>query len=147
MSASSPLATIAVLGMVKDVPIEHWDASYKVNLRGPVLMAQKFLPDMIKRRHGIFVCVSSKGMAFLGGYETFKAAQLHLGDTLDAELEGTGVISFTIGPGLIPTETVWSISVNAHDSVCPSFHPSRPNTPRSSVTACSKFSPKPYLVE
>jgi short-subunit dehydrogenase involved in D-alanine esterification of teichoic acids len=98
-------ATIAVLGKVVDVPVEEWDRSYRVNLRGPVLMAQTFLPDMIKRKHGVFVCVSSKGTAFLGGYETFKAAQLHLSDTLEAELEGTGVIAYTIGPGLVPTET------------------------------------------
>jgi NAD(P)-dependent dehydrogenase (short-subunit alcohol dehydrogenase family) len=98
-------ATVAVLGEVKDVPIEKWDFSYRVNLRGPVLLAQAFLPDMLRRGHGIFVCVSSKGMAYLGGYEAFKAAQLHLSDTLDAELEGTGVIAFTIGPGLVPTQT------------------------------------------
>jgi NAD(P)-dependent dehydrogenase (short-subunit alcohol dehydrogenase family) len=98
-------ATIAVLGKVTDLPIEAWDRSYRVNLRGPVLMAKSFLTDMLKRNHGVFVCVSSKGTAFLGGYETFKAAQLHLGDTLDAELEGTNVIAYTIGPGLIPTET------------------------------------------
>jgi len=98
-------ATIAVLGQVIDLPIEKWDASYRVNLRGPVLMAKTFLPDMIKRNHGVFACVSSSGTAFLGGYETFKAAQVHLANTLDAELEGTGVIAFTIGPGLVPTET------------------------------------------
>lgn len=98
-------ATIATLGEVKDLPIEKWDASYKVNLRGPVLMAQAFLPEMIKRKHGVFVCVSSTGTAFLGGYETFKAAQVHLANTLDAELENTGVIAFTIGPGLVPTQT------------------------------------------
>ena len=98
-------ATIAVLGEVKDLPIEQWDASYRVNLRGPVLMARAFLPGMLERHHGVFVCVSSTGTAFLGGYETFKAAQVHLSNTLDAELEGTGVIAFTIGPGLVPTET------------------------------------------
>ena len=98
-------ATIAVLGMVKDLPIEQWDLSYRVNLRGPVLMARAFLPDMIARKHGAFVCVSSTGTAFLGGYETFKAAQVHLANTLDAELENTGVIAFTIGPGLVPTQT------------------------------------------
>lgn len=98
-------ATIAVLGQVKDVPIEEWDKSYHVNLRGPVLMAEVFLPDMIKRNHGIFACVSSTGTAFLGGYETFKAAQVHLANTIDAELEGTNVIAYTIGPGLVPTET------------------------------------------
>jgi NAD(P)-dependent dehydrogenase (short-subunit alcohol dehydrogenase family) len=98
-------ATIAVLGEVKDLPIEEWDRSYHVNLRGPVLMAKAFLPDMIKRNHGAFACVSSTGTAFLGGYETFKAAQVHLANTLDAELEGTNVIAYTIGPGLVPTET------------------------------------------
>ena len=98
-------ATFAALGAVKDLPIEKWDTSYRVNLRGPVLMAQAFLPGMIGRHHGIFVCVSSTGTAFLGGYETFKAAQVHLANTLDAELEGTGVVAFTIGPGLVPTET------------------------------------------
>jgi NAD(P)-dependent dehydrogenase (short-subunit alcohol dehydrogenase family) len=98
-------ATIATLGTVTDLPIETRDASYRVNLRGPVLMARTFLPDMIRRQHGTFVCVSSTGTAYLGGYETFKAAQVHLANTLDAELEDTGVIAFTIGPGLVPTET------------------------------------------
>lgn len=98
-------ATIAVLGEVKDLPIEEWDRSYHVNLRGPVLMAKTFLPDMIQRNHGAFACVSSTGTAFLGGYETFKAAQVHLANTLDAELEGTAVNAYTIGPGLVPTET------------------------------------------
>jgi NAD(P)-dependent dehydrogenase (short-subunit alcohol dehydrogenase family) len=98
-------ATIAVLGEVKDLPIEEWDRSYHVNLRGPVLMAKTCLPDMVKRNHGVFACVSSTGTAFLGGYETFKAAQVHLANTLDAELEGTSVIAYTIGPGLVPTET------------------------------------------
>jgi len=98
-------ATIAVLGKVVDVPIEQWDKSYHVNLRGPVLMAKTFLPDMLKRNHGVFACVSSTGTAYLGGYETFKAAQVHLANTLDAELEGTNVIAYTIGPGLVPTET------------------------------------------
>lgn len=101
-------ATIAVLGEVKDLPIEQWDTSYRVNLRGPVLMARTFLPGMIERKHGTFICVSSTGTAFLGGYETFKAAQVHLANTLDAELEGTGVVAFAIGPGLVPTQTLRS---------------------------------------
>lgn len=98
-------ATIAVLGRVVDLPIEEWDKSYRVNLRGPVLMAKYFIPDMFKRDHGVFACVSSTGTAFLGGYETFKAAQVHLANTLDAELEGMNVFAYTIGPGLVPTET------------------------------------------
>jgi NAD(P)-dependent dehydrogenase (short-subunit alcohol dehydrogenase family) len=98
-------ATIATLEMVKDLPIETWDASYRANLRAPVLMARAFLPGMLKRNYGTFICVSSSGSAFMGSYESFKAAQVHLANTLDAELEGTDVVAFTIGPGLVPTET------------------------------------------
>lgn len=98
-------ATIAVLGKVVDLSIEDWDRSYRVNLRGPVLLARAFLPDMLTRNHGVFACVSSTGTAYLGGYETFKAAQVHLANTLDAELEGTKVFAYTIGPGLVPTDT------------------------------------------
>jgi NAD(P)-dependent dehydrogenase (short-subunit alcohol dehydrogenase family) len=98
-------ATLAPLGAVQDVAIQDWDASYRVNLRGPVLLARACLPDMLARNRGVFVCVSSTGTAYLGAYESFKAAQVHLGNTLDAELEGTGVVAFTIGPGLVPTQT------------------------------------------
>ena len=98
-------ATIAPLGRVTDVPIGDWDRSYRVNLRGPVLLARAFLPGMLARNAGVFACVSSTGTAYLGAYETYKAAQVHLANTLDAELEGTGVCAFTIGPGLVPTQT------------------------------------------
>ncbi|HTP07780.1 MAG TPA: SDR family oxidoreductase, partial [Anaerolineae bacterium] len=99
-------ATLAPLGKpVHESAINDWDVSYRVNLRGPVLLAQAFLPGMLARRHGIFACVSSKGSAYMGAYESMKTAQVHLAETLDAELENTEVIAFTIGPGLVPTET------------------------------------------
>jgi len=98
-------ATIAPLGAVKDVSIKDWDASYRVNLRGPVLLAQAFLPGMLARDYGVFVCVSSYALKYVGAYEILKKTQVELANTLDAELEGTGVIAFTIGPGLVLTET------------------------------------------
>jgi NAD(P)-dependent dehydrogenase (short-subunit alcohol dehydrogenase family) len=54
-------ATVFAMGTVKDSKVEQWDFSYRVNLRGPVLLAEAFLPEMIKRKHGVFVCVSSSG--------------------------------------------------------------------------------------
>lgn len=98
-------ATLAPIGSIQDLPIAQWDASYQVNLRGPVLLARTFLPGMVKRQHGTFVCVSSTGVAFMGGYEILKTAQVELANTLQAELEGTGVTIFTIGPGVAPTAT------------------------------------------
>lgn len=96
-------ATVTPMGSVWNVPIEAWDQSYRVNLRGPVLMARRFIPEMLNRKYGVFACVSSVGEAFMGAYESFKAAQVHLANTLDAELEGTDVCAFTIGPGLVRT--------------------------------------------
>jgi NAD(P)-dependent dehydrogenase (short-subunit alcohol dehydrogenase family) len=98
-------ATVAPLGAVTDVAIDTWDASYRVNLRGPVLMAQTFLPEMTKRGEGVFICVTSKGAGYMGAYETFKAGQEHLAVTLEDELKDKGVHIFTIGPGFSPTET------------------------------------------
>jgi len=98
-------ATIAPLGLVNDTPIKIWDASYGVNLRGPVMLTRAFLPSMLSRDSGVILFVSSTGTAFMGAYETFKAAQVHLASTLDAELEKTGINVLSIGPGLVPTET------------------------------------------
>ena len=99
-------ATVAPLGGVIERPIRDWDLSYRVNLRGPVLLAQAFLPGMIQRKYGVFACVSSAGGPYMGAYETIKTAQVELARTLDGELEGTGVLAFTIGPGIVPTETM-----------------------------------------
>jgi NAD(P)-dependent dehydrogenase (short-subunit alcohol dehydrogenase family) len=96
-------AAVTPLGAVTNSAIKEWDLSYRVNLRGPVLLARALLPGMVERNRGIFVCVSSVGEAFMGAYESLKAAQLHLARTLDAEVEGTGVIVFSIGPGLAYT--------------------------------------------
>lgn len=97
-------ATVFPMGAVKDTPVESWDFSYRVNLRGPVLLARKFLPAVINRKHGVFVCVSSSGAApFIGTYEVFKTAQVELANTISAEVEGTGVYAFTIGPGISRT--------------------------------------------
>ncbi|MGW8251774.1 MAG: SDR family oxidoreductase [Anaerolineales bacterium] len=98
-------ATLAPLGAAWQAQVEDWDASYRVNLRGPVLLARAFIPDMLARKRGAFVCVSSLGTAYMGAYESIKAAQVHLANTLDAELQDSGVSAFTIGPGFVPTQT------------------------------------------
>ncbi len=99
-------ATIAPLGAVDEVSIADWDKSYAVNLRGPVMLVQKFLPDMKKRNTGVIVFVPSSGAApYMGAYETFKTAQVEVCNTLSAELESTGIYVFSIGPGLVKTDT------------------------------------------
>ncbi len=99
-------ATAAPTGdAVWETAIADWDRSYAVNLRGPALLARACLPGMIERGSGVFACVSSAGGPYQAAYESLKAAQIALSSALDAELSGTGVVAFTIGPGLVPTAT------------------------------------------
>ena len=97
-------ATIAVLGEVKDLPsrsgmpVTASTCADRVDGAGIPAGHDRSASRRLRVR-------IVHGTAYLGGYETFKAAQVHLANTLDAELEGTGVIAFTIGPGLVPTET------------------------------------------
>lgn len=98
-------ATISI-GNVEEVPLETWEKSYRVNLKAPLLLTQLFLPQMKARNEGTVVFVSSSGAApYMGAYEVFKTAQAELSSTLAAELEDTGVCTYTIGPGLVKTET------------------------------------------
>ncbi len=98
-------ATVAPLGAVADRPIRDWDRSYRVNLRGPVLLARAFLPGMLARGRGVFACVASSPGPYLGAYETLKTAQVELANILAGELEGTNVKAFAIGPGIVRTAT------------------------------------------
>jgi NAD(P)-dependent dehydrogenase (short-subunit alcohol dehydrogenase family) len=96
-------ATVTPFGAVAEASLEAWDLSYRVNLRGPVALARLTVPGMIERGYGVFVCLSSVGGAYMGPYETLKAAGNELAATLAAELEGTGVFAFAIGPGQVMT--------------------------------------------
>jgi len=99
-------ATITKMGAVDQVDTAFWDKSYAVNLKAPLLLTQLFLPHMKKRRSGTIIFVSSSGAApYMGAYEVFKTAQVELSNTLAMELEDSGVFVYTIGPGLIKTET------------------------------------------
>jgi len=99
-------AAKVVTGSVGEFSVEEFDHSYFVNLRAPLILTNMFLPLMKKRDSGCFVFVSSSGAApYLGGYETFKTAQVELSNTLAMELEGSHVYSYTIAPGLVRTKT------------------------------------------
>ncbi len=99
-------ATITKMGAIEDVHTDFWDKSYSVNLRAPLMLAQKFLPRMKQQNSGVIVFVSSSGASpYMGAYEVFKTAQVELCNTLAMELEGTNVHTYTIGPGLVKTQT------------------------------------------
>jgi NAD(P)-dependent dehydrogenase (short-subunit alcohol dehydrogenase family) len=96
-------AAAVALGAVADVPLADWDHSYRVNVRAPVSLARRTVPPMVDRGYGVFVCLTSVGGAFMGPYECMKAAGTELAATLAAELDGSGVYAFAVGPGQVMT--------------------------------------------
>lgn len=99
-------ATITAIGGVEEVPVAVWDKSYAVNFRAPLLLTQLFLPLMKHKNSGTIVFVPSSGAApFMGAYEVFKTAQVELCNTLFGELENTNISVYSVGPGLVKTET------------------------------------------
>lgn len=99
-------ATITPFGAIDVVDIASWDKSYAVNLRAPILLTKMFLPEMKAINEGVIVFVPSSGAApYMGAYEIFKTSQVELCNTLASELEGTDVYTYSIGPGLVKTET------------------------------------------
>lgn len=99
-------ATITPFDAIERLPLADWDRSYRVHLRGPLQLIQFFLPKMLEKKQGVFVFTPSSGaVAYMGGYEVFKTSQVELANTLAAELEDTGLSVFSIGPGLVKTQT------------------------------------------
>lgn len=99
-------ATITPFDSIESLGLVDWDRSYRVHLRGPLQLIQFFLPGMLEKKHGALVFTPSSGaVAYMGAYEVFKTAQVELAATLAAELEDTGLSVFSIGPGLVKTQT------------------------------------------
>lgn len=99
-------ATVTPLDSVEALPLEAWDQSYLVHLRGPIELTKRLLPGMRQKGAGAVVFHPSSGaVPFMGGYEVFKTAQAELAATLAGELEDSGVSVYAIGPGFVLTDT------------------------------------------
>ncbi len=90
---------------VIDMPVEDWDHTMAINLRGPFLCAQAVLPYMMQQRHGKIINISSdsgkRGWATGSAYCASKFGLLGLTEALSKEVADE-----------------YGIQVNA---ICPSF--------------------------
>lgn len=98
-------AAVVPMGAIDKVPILDWDLSYAVNLRAPVILTQKFLPSM-RKTGGIIVFIPSAATTpYMSAYEIFKTAQAELCNTLSEEIADTAIITYSIAPGFVKTDT------------------------------------------
>lgn len=101
-------AAISHFGLVTDLSEAEWDRILSVNLKSVFLTAKVFLPDMIRRKNGKIINISSI-FGTVGGscevaYSTAKAGMIGFTKALAKEVGPSGIQVNCIAPGVIETE-------------------------------------------
>jgi NAD(P)-dependent dehydrogenase (short-subunit alcohol dehydrogenase family) len=90
-----------------ETDLDVWDRLYRMNVRSAVAMSRAVLPGMLARRRGAIVCVASRAAidrpAGLSAYSATKAAITVLVETLQREVEASGVRVNAVVPTTIDT--------------------------------------------
>ncbi|KAF2479817.1 hypothetical protein BDY17DRAFT_302722 [Neohortaea acidophila] len=103
-------AGIARLGPLEmeDEDLDIWWRVHEVNVRAPVTLIRAVLPGMMERKSGIVMTVSSNvatlDLPTMSAYNSSKAAVSKFHEAITHELEGSGITSFAVHPGQIPSE-------------------------------------------
>jgi 3-oxoacyl-[acyl-carrier protein] reductase len=102
---------------IEDVPVEAWDRTMGVNVRGAFLMSRAAVPAMRKAKWGRIISVSSKA-AFRPGkrratYAASKAAIVGFTKSLAFDLAPFGITVNAVCPG--PIRTSRAISTNRRE--------------------------------
>lgn len=111
-----------VLGDMNFSTIDDFDRQYKINLRSPYLLTQKFLPQLKARRGQIVFINSSVGVrarANVGQYAATKHALKAVADSLRDEVNPDGVRVLSIFPGRTASamqETIHRLENKAYDA-------------------------------
>lgn len=104
-----------------EVPIwradpDEWWAVVETDLRGPFLCCRTVLPDMVERRRGRIVNIST-GMAFTdadvySAYRVAKTGLVRLTGAVAAAGAPYGVTAFDVAPGVVPTDMTRSMEMH-----------------------------------
>jgi 2-deoxy-D-gluconate 3-dehydrogenase len=107
-------AGISMLDSLLQIKINDWDKIMEINLRAPMLLAQKFVPGMIKKGHGKIINISSQsGVNALenhGAYCSSKGGLNMLTKVMAVEWASHNIQINAICPNVILTpmgEKVW----------------------------------------
>jgi 3-hydroxy acid dehydrogenase / malonic semialdehyde reductase len=87
---------------------DNWDEMIDTNIKGLLNVTRTILPSMVDRGRGTVINIASIAgrTAYRGGniYAATKAAVRMLSDSMQIDLNGTGVRVCNIDPGLVETE-------------------------------------------
>lgn len=94
------------IGPAWEVQEEQWWRTVEVNLRGVALCSRLVLPEMVGRRRGRIVNLTSEAGVFrwplASAYSVSKAAVVKFTENLSYETRRYGISVFSVHPGLVP---------------------------------------------
>ena len=105
-------AGIEITKSVGDLSQEEIDAILRTNLDAPIRMTKLVLKGMLARRRGAIVNISSMAGKSATPYNAIYSATKHglngFTESLDMELEGTGVNAGVVCPGFVSAAGMWA---------------------------------------
>jgi NAD(P)-dependent dehydrogenase (short-subunit alcohol dehydrogenase family) len=97
---------VGPIGPLWEVDAREWWATMEVNLAGLVLCTQLVLPEMVARRRGRILNISSQAgvrrWPLVSAYSVSKAAVTKLSENLAREVDRFGITVLSVHPGLLP---------------------------------------------
>ena len=100
-------AGVTLPGRFMEYPLDRWEATYRVNLRAPFLLSQRFAPLLGRAGDGVVLNVTSINaeLAFPDNpaYVAFKGGLRQLTKAMALDLGQQGIRVNAIGPGYIRT--------------------------------------------
>ncbi len=107
-------AAISSFSLLSDISYEEWNSIFATNVGGAFLYSKAVLPDMINKKCGRIINISSMwgitGSSCEVHYSATKAALLGFTKALAKEVGPSGVTVNAIAPGLINTDMNKAIS-------------------------------------
>jgi NAD(P)-dependent dehydrogenase (short-subunit alcohol dehydrogenase family) len=99
-----------------DITLEQWEAVLRVNLGSVFLCAREALRQMVPRKRGSIVLVSSadalRGFPMTGPYAATKSALTGFARALSAETRDDGVRVNVLSPGPMPQAAIYQTAVS-----------------------------------
>ena len=101
-------AAVSSFSLFTDITLDEWNDMMSVNLTGAFIYAKAVIPDMLKRKQGRIINITSMwglvGASCEVHYSAAKAGLIGLTKALAKELGPSGITVNAIAPGVIDTE-------------------------------------------
>ena len=101
-------AAVSSFSLFTDITLDAWNEMLSVNLTGAFLYSKRAIPDMLKRKHGRIINISSMwglvGSSCEVHYSAAKAGIIGMTKALAKELGPSGITVNAIAPGVIDTD-------------------------------------------